>query len=126
MVAAQRKLCESVDGDAAGAEADAAALEALEMAFLTRDLSFSLVRFRLAASLARYPELPSWLQGLARAEVLELTRYGGRGLEALVDLSVSPPGPESAALIDAELADDPALQANFARRLERRQRFRRP
>ena len=113
-------------GPGTGAEADAAALEALEMAFLTRDLSFSLVRFRLAASLARYPELPSWLQGLARAEVLELTRYGGRGLEALVDLSVSPPGPESAALIEEELAANPALQANFARRLERRQRSRRP
>lgn len=117
---------ESEAGLGTGAEADALALEALEMAFLTRDLSFSLVRFRLAASLARYSELPSWLQGLARAEVLELTRYGGRGLEALVDLYVSPPGPESAALIEVELAAEPASQTGFARRLERRQRARRP
>ena len=104
----------------AASGADVAALEALEMAFLTRDLSFSLVRFRLGAALARWAELPPWLHGVARGEVLELTRYGRRGTDALIDFYLAPPGPETAAIIDEELAADPKQQAYFAKRLKRR------
>ena len=56
----------------------AEALLASEMAFLTRDLSFSLVRFRLDAALARWEQLRPWLRNAARDEVLELTRFGAR------------------------------------------------
>jgi len=104
----------------AASGADVAALEALEMAFLTRDLSFSLVRFRLGAALARWAELPPWLHGVARGEVLELTRYGRRGTDALIDFYLAPPGPETVAIIDEELAADPKQQAYFAKRLKRR------
>ncbi len=98
----------------------AAALEALEMAFLTRDLSFSLVRFRLGAALARWSELPPWMQRAARAEILQLTRYGRRGMEALVDFYLAPPGPQAVELIERELADDPKREAFFIKRLNRR------
>ncbi len=112
----------ALEPDAAAPPGDdgAAALEALEMAFLTRDLSFSLVRFRLGAALARWAELPPWLHGVARGEVLELTRYGRRGTDALIDFYLAPPGPETVAIIDEELAADPKQQAHFAKRLERR------
>jgi len=98
----------------------AAALEALEMAFLTRDLSFSLVRFRLGAALARWSELPPWMQRAARAEILQLTRYGRRGMEALVDFYLAPPGPQAVELIERELAADPKREAFFIKRLNRR------
>ena len=87
------------------------------MAFLTRDLSFSLVRFRLAAALDQWAMLRPWLRTAARAEVLELTRYGARGMDALVDLYLASPHP---AVIVEELADAPQQKADFERRLARR------
>ncbi len=96
---------------------DAGSLGALEMAFLTRDLSFSLVRFRLAAALDQWAMLRPWLRTAARAEVLELTRYGARGMDALVDLYLASPHP---AVIDEELAAAPQQKADFEQRLARR------
>ncbi len=90
------------------------------MAFLTRDLSFSLVRFRLGAALARWSELPPWMQRAARAEILQLTRYGRRGMEALVDFYLAPPGPQAVELIERELAADPKRGAFVIKRLNRR------
>jgi hypothetical protein len=90
---------------------------ALEMAFLTRDLSFSLVRFRLGAALDDWATIRPWLRAAARAEVLELTRYGARGMDALVDLYLRSPRPD---VIDEELAADPAQKAYFEKRLARR------
>jgi hypothetical protein len=107
-----------VDVPDAGA-AQAEALLALEMAFLTRDLSFSLVRFRLDAALARWEDLRPWLRNAARAEVLELTRYGARGMDALVELYLGSP---QHWVIDEELAADPAQRAYFEKRLARRSR----
>jgi len=101
--------------DAGGAQAEG--LLALEMAFLTRDLSFSLVRFRLDAALARWKDLRPWLRNAARAEVLELTRYGARGMDALVELYLGSP---QHWVIDEELAVDPAQRAYFEKRLARR------
>ncbi len=97
----------------------AQALLALEMAFLTRDLGFSLVRFRLAAALERWPALRPWLRTAARAEVLELTRYGAQGMDALVDLYLATP---RHFVIDEELAADPKQRAFFEKRLARRVR----
>jgi hypothetical protein len=108
--------------DSQGARDDARAaqaegLRALEMAFLTRDLSFSLVRFRLDAALARWEDLRPWLRNAARAEVLELTRYGARGMDALVELYLGSP---QHWVIDEELAADSAQRAYFEKRLARR------
>ncbi len=97
--------------------AQAEGLLALEMAFLTRDLSFSLVRFRLDAALARWEDLRPWLRNAARAEVLELTRYGARGMDALVELYLGSP---QHWVIDEELAADSAQRAYFEKRLARR------
>jgi hypothetical protein len=101
--------------DARAAQAEG--LRALEMAFLTRDLSFSLVRFRLDAALARWEDLRPWLRNAARAEVLELTRYGARGMDALVELYLGSP---QHWVIDEELAADSAQRAYFEKRLARR------
>ena len=98
----------------------AEALEALEMAFLTRDLSFSLVRFRLQAAGERWASLPPWLRTAARKEVLELTRYGVRGADALVDLYLARPDGPLAPIIEEELQSDPKQQTLFERRLARR------
>ncbi len=89
----------------------------LEMTFLTRDLSFSLVRFRLAAALDQWAMVRPWLRTAARAEVLELTRYGARGMDALVDLYLTSPRPE---VIGEELAANPKQKADFEQRLARR------
>jgi hypothetical protein len=97
--------------------AQAEGLLALEMAFLTRDLSFSLVRFRLDAALARWEQLRPWLRNAARAEVLELTRFGARGMDALVELYLGSP---QHWVIDEELAGDSAQRAYFEKRLARR------
>ena len=105
--------------EARAASARARALLALEMAFLTRDLGFSLVRFRLAAALERWPALRPWLRTAARAEVLELTRYGAQGMDALVDLYLATPGHF---VIDEELAADPKQRGIFEKRLARRVR----
>jgi hypothetical protein len=99
--------------------AQAEGLLALEMAFLTRDLSFSLVRFRLDAALARWEQLRPWLRNAARAEVLELTRFGARGMDALVELYLGSP---QHWVIDEELATDSAQRAYFEKRLARRSR----
>ena len=115
-----QKLRTRQRGDPAAGRAtsnDAGSLGALEMAFLTRDLSFSLVRFRLAAALDQWAMLRPWLRTAARAEVLELTRYGRRGMDALVDLYLASPPP---AVIDEELAAAPQQQAYFEQRLARR------
>jgi len=115
-----QKLRARERGDPAAARAasnDADSLGALEMAFLTRDLSFSLVRFRLAAALDQWAMLRPWLRTAARAEVLELTRYGARGMDALVDLYLASPHP---AVIDEELAAAPQQKADFEQRLARR------
>lgn len=115
-----QKLRTRQRGDPAAGRAtsnDAGSLGALEMAFLTRDLSFSLVRFRLAAALDQWAMLRPWLRTAARAEVLELTRYGTRGMDALVDLYLASPHP---AVIDEELAAAPQQQAYFEQRLARR------
>lgn len=101
---------------------EAEALEALEMAFLTRDLSFSLVRFRLAAAGQRWASLPPWLRTAAREEVLELTRYGVRGADALVDLYLAQPDGPLAAIIAEELESDPKQRMLFEHRLARRPR----
>ncbi len=99
---------------------EAEALEALEMAFLTRDLSFSLVRFRLEAAGQRWQSLPPWLRTAARKEVLELTRYGVRGADALVDLYLARPDGPLVAIIEEELESDPKQKTLFERRLARR------
>jgi len=75
------------------------------------------VRFRLAAALDQWEMLRPWLRTAARAEVLELTRYGARGMDALVDLYLASPHP---AVIDEELAAAPQQQAYFEQRLARR------
>ena len=100
-----------------GRVAQAEGLLALEMAFLTRDLSFSVVRFRLDAALSRWEQLRPWLRNAARAEVLELTRFGARGMDALVDLYLGSP---QHWVIDEELATDSAQRAYFEKRLARR------
>ena len=99
--------------------AQANGMLALEMAFLTRDLSFSLVRFRLDAALARWEQLRPWLRNAARDEVLELTRFGARGMDALVELYLGSP---QHWVIDEELAGDSAKRAYFEKRLARRSR----
>jgi len=94
-----------------------AAAQALEMSFLTRDLSFSLVRFRLEAALDDWATLRPWLRDAARDEVHELTRYGARGMDALVELYLRSPHPD---IIDEELSADPKQKAYFEKRLARR------
>ena len=108
------------DGPPAPAVTEAEALEALEMAFLTRDLSFSLVRFRLQAAGERWASLSPWLRTAARGEVLQLTRYGVRGADALVDLFLAEPGSPLVAIIAEELEAAPNQQTLFERRLARR------
>ena len=55
----------------------------------------------------------------ARGQIQEMTRHGRPGYDALVDIyRVSP----RAAVIDGALADSPAQQAQFARRLARARR----
>jgi hypothetical protein len=102
-----------------GRVAQAEGLLALEMAFRTRGLSLSLVRFRLEAALARWEQLRPWLRDAARAEVLELTRFGARGMDALVELYLDSP---QQWVIDEELATDSAQRAYFEKRLARRSR----
>lgn len=102
-----------------GRVAQAEGLLALEMAFRTRGLSLSLVRFRLEAALARWEQLRPWLRDAARAEVLELTRFGARGMDALVELYLDSP---QQWVIDEELATDSAQRAYFDKRLARRRR----
>lgn len=95
----------------------AAAARALEMSFRTRDLSFSLVRFRLEAALGDWATIRPWLRDAARSEVHELTRYGVRGIDALVECSLRFPRLD---IIGEELAADADQKALFEKRLARR------
>lgn len=100
---------------------DAATRDALEMSLLTRGLGLSLLSFRLQLILREWELAGPELQAAAQAEILQFLRHGGHGYEALVDAYLVSPRSE---IIDAVLAESPAQQAEFARRLERRSRSR--
>lgn len=93
--------------------------EALELSLLSGGLDLPLLAFRLELILQEWDALGPAFHEAARGQIQEMTRHGRPGYDALVDIyRVSP----RAAVIDGALADSPAQQAQFARRLARARR----
>ena len=94
-----------------------ASRDALELSFLSGGLDLPLLSFRLQLILREWDALGPEFHEAARGEILQLARHGPPGYDALVDIYLATP---QAQIIDVVIAESPPLQAQFARRLERR------
>jgi len=91
--------------------------DALELSLLSREIDLPLLRFRLHLLLFDWPAPEPAFAEAVREQIHALTRYGKRGYEILVDLSLIAPRGD---VIQGVLADTPRKQAVFAYRLARR------
>jgi hypothetical protein len=91
--------------------------DALELSLLSGGLDLTLLSFRLELILHEWDALGPEFHEAARGEIHQMTRHGRPGYDALVEIYLASP---RAGVIDAALADSPAQQAQFSRRLEHR------